>query len=98
MIPSRILHEVQLFVQTETQRSIFRRDLSLLGDSTISNRYAAIEQRLTSVLYDAEVCEYEGEDHICTNVHTIPLLFLAMSYRDTSWQLYYARRSVSQGG
>jgi hypothetical protein len=51
---SRVLHEIRLFIQTETQRSRLHR--ALVG-KTISIRYTEIEQRLTSVLDNAEVCE-----------------------------------------
>ena len=48
-----MLHEIRLFIQTETQGSDLHR--ALLGNA-ISVRYHTLERRLTSVLDDAEVC------------------------------------------
>ena len=69
---SRVLQEIQLFVQTETQPSDLYRTFQDFGE-TISLRFIDIEKRLTSVLDNVEVCEQAGENLYLYSNHFIPI-------------------------
>jgi hypothetical protein len=68
---SRVLHEIRLFIETETQRSVLHHALQNF-QKTISIRYIDIEKRLTSVLEDAEVCKQVSEHLYLYSTDTIP--------------------------
>ena len=74
---SRVLHEIRLFIQTETQRSVQHRAV-VRKTRTISIRYTEIEQRLTSVLDDAEVCETGWRKSIYSSHSMVP--FFSQQY------------------
>ena len=71
---SRVLHEIRLFIQRETQCSDLHRGLASVGE-TISIRYTEIERRLTSVLNDVEVCEQVGKYLYLYSSHSMPPYF-----------------------